>query len=112
MEDVDPVAQARFQMCIGQLPDPARAQPLTSCKKPHRTEILPTGLQLNVTHYPSALALRRRGSSDCADLVSQRDDRESLVVTPVWQPKASFSGGTLFGTCWIHRKSGLLPPIT
>jgi len=31
----------RFHMCLDQLPEPARAQPLTSCKKPHRAEILP-----------------------------------------------------------------------
>lgn len=105
----DPV---RFRWCLDQLPDPARSQPLTSCKKPHRTEILPDGLQLTVTHYPSAAALSRKGHADCAALVSARGDRASLVVTPVWQPRASFSGGTLFGTCWVHRKAGLMPPAT
>ena len=101
----------RFQLCIGELPDPARNQPLTSCKKPHRAEVLPTGLELQVMHYPSAAALSKKGQSQCAHLVAQRDDRKRLVLTPAWQPKASFSPGTLFGVCWIHRNSGLLPPI-
>jgi hypothetical protein len=104
----DPV---RFQVCINQLPDPNREQPLTSCKKPHRAEALPTGLQRDVTHYPSAAALSTKGRSDCAKLVSHRKDRESLVVTPSWQSEAQWSGGSLFGMCWIHRDTGLMPPI-
>lgn len=101
----------RFQQCIGELPDPSRNQPLTSCKKPHRAEALPTVIQLQTAHYPSAAALSKKGQSECAHLVAQRDDRKRLVLTPAWQPKASFSPGTLFGVCWIHRNSGLLPPI-
>src|SRR3954452_12097778 len=88
----------RFQQCIGELSDPSRNQPLTSCKKPHRTEALPTVIQLQTAHYPSAAALSKKGQSECAPLaVGQRDDRKRLVVTPAWQPKASFSPGTLFG---------------
>jgi hypothetical protein len=101
----------RFQQCIGELPDPGRNQPLTSCQKPHRAEVLPTGLQLQVTNYPSAAALSKKGQSQCAHLVAQRGDRTRLILTPDWQPKASFSPGTLFGVCWIHRNSGLLAPI-
>jgi Septum formation len=104
----DPV---RFQMCIDQLPDPPREQPFTSCKKPHRTEILPTGLQLSVTHYPSAAVLAKNGRTGCAKLVSHRTDRKSLVVTSSWQSRGNWSGGSLFGFCWIHRKAGLMPPI-
>lgn len=100
----------RFQNCIGELPHPSRNQPLTSCKKPHRAEALPTVLQLHAVHYPSAATLSKQGQSQCADLVAQRDDRKRLVLTPGWQPKASFSPETLFGVCWIHRHSGLLPP--
>jgi hypothetical protein len=101
----------RFQQCIGELPAPSRNQPLTSCKKPHRAEALPDGIQLQTAHYPSAAALGKKGQSECAHLVAQRDDRTRLVLTPAWQPKASFSPGTLLGVCWIHRNSGLLPPI-
>jgi hypothetical protein len=105
---VDP---GRFHQCIGELPDPSRNQPLTSCKKPHRAEALPTGIQLQTVGYPSASVLSKKGHSDCADLVAQRRDRKALVLTPAWQSKASFSNaGTLFGVCWIHRSSGLLPP--
>jgi hypothetical protein len=105
----DPV---RFQMCIDQLPDPSRPQPLASCKKPHRTEVLPTGLAMDVTSYPSAAVLTAKGHAECADLVADRHDRARLVVTPVWQPEAYFSGVTLYGSCWIHHKTGLMPPIT
>jgi hypothetical protein len=104
----DPV---RFQMCIDQVPDPSRAQPLTSCKKPHRAELLPDFLDLEVTHYPSAATLSRKGRSGCAKFVAQRKDLDSLVITLSWTPRAEWSGGTLEGDCWIHRKTGLLPPI-
>jgi len=71
----------------------------------------PTALQLDVTNYPSVAALNKEGRSGCAKLVSDRKDLESLVVTPAWQPKANWSGGTLYGWCWIHRHTGPLPPI-
>jgi len=102
---------ARFYVCINQLPDPGREQPLTSCKKPHRAEILPTGLPWDVSKYPSAAALSQKGREGCATLVSARKDRGSVVVTPEWQSKANWSGGTLYGWCWVHRHTGLLPPI-
>jgi hypothetical protein len=104
----DPV---RFQMCTNELPRPEREQPLTSCKKPHRTEVLPTGLQMDVTRYPSAEALSNDGRRECAKLVSQRKDLKSLVVRSSWQSRASWSGATLYGWCWIHRDTGLMPPI-
>lgn len=104
----DPI---RFQVCINQLPDPPRAQPLTSCKKPHRAEALPTPMQLNVTHYPSAAVLSKKGRSDCAELIAGRKDLDSLVVTPDWRSRSHWSGGILYGRCWIHRNTGLLPPI-
>jgi hypothetical protein len=104
----DPV---RFQMCIDQVPDPAREQPLTSCKKPHRAEVLPTGLQWDVTHYPSPVALDKKGRSDCGRLISHRRDLARLVVTVEWQSRDQWSGGTLYGRCWIHRSTGLLPPV-
>jgi hypothetical protein len=31
-----------------------------------------------------------------------------LVLTPTWQDKESWQGGTLVGACWIHRKTGML----
>jgi hypothetical protein len=104
----DPV---RFQMCIDQLPDLTREQPLTSCKKPHRAEVLPTGLEWDVSHYPSPAALAKRGRSDCSTLISRRQDRRSLVITVEWQSKDQWSGGTLYGRCWIHRSAGLLAPV-
>jgi hypothetical protein len=104
----DPV---RFQMCLNQLPTPTREQPLTSCKKPHRTEVLPTLLEINAAHYPSAAVLSRKGRSGCADLIADRKDRGSLVVTHSWPDRASWSGGTLYGYCWIHRTTGLIPPV-
>jgi hypothetical protein len=103
----DPV---RFQMCLDQIPEPFREQPLVSCKTPHRTEALLDGLEWNVTQYPSAAALDKHGESECAKLVSRRKGPQDLVVTPDWQSSANWSGGTLFGRCWIHRHSGLLPP--
>jgi hypothetical protein len=101
----------RFQMCINQVPDPPGAQPLTSCKKPHMAEALPTPLQLSVRHYPSDAVLSKKGRSACARLVAHRTDRESLVVTPDWISKANWSGGTLYGRCWIRRRAGLMPAI-
>jgi hypothetical protein len=101
----------RFQWCIGELPAPSRSQRLTSCKKPHRSEALPTPLQMDVTQYPSAAVLDREGRSGCADLVKDRHDVKSLVLTPAWTARSEWSGGTLFGVCWIHRNAGLLPPI-
>lgn len=107
--DSDPV---RFQMCIDQVPDPNRIQPLSSCKKPHRAELLPTTIQAEVTQYPSAGTLNKKGRSGCADLTADRDDRADLVITAFWRPdKAEWSGGTLEGFCFIHRKTGLIPPI-
>jgi hypothetical protein len=106
----DPV---RFQVCLDQVPDPARDQPLTSCTKPHRTEVLPDFLTLNVQRYPSAATLDRKGHSGCARLLGHRQDLGSLVITSSWQPsRADWSkGDTLGGLCWIHRTSGLLPPL-
>ena len=104
----DPV---RFQMCIGQVPAPTRAQSLTSCKKPHRAELLPDFLELQVTKYPSAATLSRKGRSGCAKFVADRTDLKSLIITLDWQPKAAWAGGTLEGDCWIHRQVGLMPPI-
>ena len=102
---------ARFYVCINQLPDPGREQPLTSCEKPHRAEILPSALSWDVTQYPSAPALSQKGRAGCATLVSDRPDRRSLVVTPEWQSKANWSGATLEGWCWISRQTEPLPPI-
>lgn len=106
----DPV---RFQVCIGQIPDPARDQPLTSCKKPHRAELLPDFLQLNVQHYPSVATLKGKGQSGCASLLGHRKDLSSLIITSSWRPsRADWSkGDTLEGVCWIHTKSGLMPPL-
>lgn len=105
----DPV---RFRMCLDQLPRPDQEQPMTSCRKPHRTEVLPTPLQMDVSQYPSAATLTAKGRSGCARLVARRPDRASLVVTSSWQSKASWGGGaTLYGWCWVHRGTGLLPPV-
>jgi len=101
----------RFRVCLDQLPDPPRVQPLTSCQKPHRAEALPTALQLDVTQYPSASVLSKKGKAGCATLVAPRKDRKSLVVTPDWYSKSNWSGGTLYGRCWIHQKTGLMPPL-
>jgi Septum formation len=106
--DSDPV---RFHVCISQLPDPPAPQPLTSCKKSHRAEALPSPLELSVTTYPSEAVLTRQGRAGCARLLAGRHDLASLVVTPDWYSKANWGGGTLFGRCWIHRKSGLLAPL-
>ena len=103
--------QGRFQICIGELPDPARSQRLTSCKRPHRAELFPTPLELNPAKYPPAAVLERTGRSGCADMVKDREDAEGLVAAAYWVPKSQWSGGTLFAQCWITRKVGLLPPI-
>lgn len=105
----DPV---RFYMCVDQVPDPNRSQPLTSCKKPHRGELLPATIEADVTHYPSTAILNKNGRSGCAKLTVHRDDRADLVITPFWRPfKADWSGGPLTGFCFIHRKTGLMPPV-
>ncbi len=101
----------RFRLCIGELPAPARNQRLASCQRPHRSEALPTSLQINVTQYPSAAVLARKGRSGCADLVKDRADASTLVLTPFWTPRSDWSSGTLYGTCWINRKTGMLPPL-
>lgn len=102
--------EGRFQLCLGELPDPKRSQTLTSCREPHRAEALSTPLELDVANYPSAVVLDRKGRSDCADMVQDRADAGSLIVTAYWTPRSDWSGGPLFGACWLHRKAGLLPP--
>jgi hypothetical protein len=44
-------------------------------------------------------------------LISHRRDLARLVVTVEWQSRDQRSGGTLYGRCWIHRSTGLLPPV-
>jgi len=100
---------ARFQQCIGQLPDPGRSQPLVSCKEPHRGELLLTIMELDASAYPSAAKLERAGQSQCRELVANRDDADSLELLPFWQSEDEWQGGTINGGCWIHRKTGLLP---
>jgi hypothetical protein len=101
----------RFQLCIGTLPNPDRSQLLASCQKPHRSEALPTPLQIDVTQYPSVATLDTKGRSQCAHLVKERNDADTLEVTPLWDPEVEWSGGTLYGQCWINRKTGMLPPV-
>ena len=98
-------------MCLGQLPDPARNQPLTSCKKPHRTEILPefvrTGgdaLSLCGDTRPEGPFGLRQGRRPTQR--PERPCRHSLV-----EVQGRVVGRALEGHCWIHRKAGLLPPI-
>ena len=102
---------ARFQQCINEVPDPDRTQPLTSCEKPHRAELLLTIMELNADLYPTAAKLKDSGQSLCGDLVSDRDDSDSLVFTTWWQPKAEWHRGTLYGLCWIRREAGMLPAL-
>jgi hypothetical protein len=100
----------RYRICLGQLPDPVRDQPLTSCKRPHRAELLANPVELTVTKYPSATVLTRKGRSGCTDEVKARHDAGTLVVTALWESRSEWSGGTLHAQCWIHRKDGPLPP--
>jgi hypothetical protein len=102
---------ARFHGCLGEIPDPARSQLLTSCKKPHRAETLPDQVQLETTQYPSAAVLAKKGRVECAQQLAHRSDANHLVITTSWQSRTDWSSGTLYGFCWIHLKSGLLPPI-
>ena len=102
---------ARFQQCINEVPDPDRTQPLTSCEKPHRAELLLTIMELDASEYPSAAELKKSGQSLCGDLVGDRDDADSLVLTPLWQPEREWQGGTLYGVCWIRRGAGMLPAL-
>ena len=102
---------ARFQQCIAEVPDPDRSQPLFSCEKPHRAELLLTIMEMDASEYPSPAKLERTGQSMCGDLVSERDDSDALVLTPFWQSEEESQGGTIYGGCWIHLKSGLLPAL-
>ncbi len=102
---------ARFQQCINEVPDPDRTQPLTSCEKPHRAELLLTIMELDASEYPYAAQLEKSGQSLCRDLVGDRDDADSLVLTTLWQPKSEWRGGTLYGVCWIRRDAGVLPAL-
>jgi hypothetical protein len=105
----DPV---RFQICIDEVPDPNRSQPLASCTKPHRGELLPTTIQADVTHYPSPATLNKKGRLGCAKLIGHHEHGADLVITPFWRPpKTEWSGGSLEGFCFIHQKTGLMPPI-
>jgi Septum formation len=105
----DPV---RFDTCIGAVPDPSRLQPLSSCKKPHAGEVLPTLLGADVTRYPSPASLDHRGRVGCAKLTADRPDHADLVIASIWRPlEVEWSGEPLEGFCFIHRKSGLLPPL-
>ena len=100
---------ARFQQCIGQVPDLDTSQPLVSCNEPHRGELLLTFIELFASEYPPAAKLEKEGQSQCTKLVAGRDDADSLVLTPTWQDEESWQGGTIVGACWIHRKTGMLP---
>ncbi len=103
---------AAYRVCINELPDPEQSQPLTSCTKPHRAELLRDPVVLSVSRYPSPAVLDRKGRSGCAAVLNDRDRARSLVVTTSWTPKSEWSGDTLYGQCWIHREVGLLPPTT
>ena len=102
---------ARYQQCLAEVPDLDRSQPLVSCEEPHRAEMPTVGVRLDASKYPSAAKLKKSGQSLCGELVADRDDADSLVLTPAWQPENEWQGGTLFAACWIHRKSGLLPAL-
>lgn len=101
---------ARFQMCIAKVPDPDHSQPLVSCAELHRAELILTLMERDASEYPSAAKLEKSGQAVCGDLVADRDDVDELALTPVWQPEEDWQGGTLYGWCWIHRETGLLPP--
>ena len=100
---------ARFQLCIAKRPDPDRSQPLVSCAEPHRAELIQKLMERDASEYPSASELEKTGQARCGDLVTDRDDADQLVLTPVWQPEEEWPGGTLYGWCWIQRETGLLP---
>jgi hypothetical protein len=100
---------ARYQLCMTEVPQRDEAQPLTSCEKPHRAELLHDLIELATGDYPPAAELEREGQARCAELVADHAEADSLVLTPIWQPEESWSGGPLVGWCWIHRPSGLLP---
>ena len=104
---------ARYQACLAEVPDmdSRRPKPLVSCEEPHRAELLTVGVQLDASKYPSAAKLEKSGQSLCGELVANRDDADSLVLTPDWQPENEWQGGPLFAACWIHGKSGLLPAL-
>jgi hypothetical protein len=104
---------ARLEVCSNQLPRPAQSQALISCARPHRSQVLPMPLSLNVTRYPVPTVLRAKGTSGCTRLTAHRADRRSLIVTAGWEPRSVWSqtGGPLFAWCWIHRSQGLLPAI-
>jgi hypothetical protein len=102
---------ARFQHCIAEVPDADRSQPLTSCEKPHRAELLITILDLDASEYPSAAKLEKTGQTMCSDLVADRDDADALVLMPFWLSEEESQGGTIHGGCWIRYKSGLLPAL-
>ena len=100
---------ARFQQCVAEVPDPKRRQPLVSCKEPHRGELLLSWMELEASEYPSAAKLERAGQSQCRKLAADRDDADALGLTPDWQPEKFWTGEKIYGFCWIHRKTGLLP---
>ena len=68
-----------------------------------------TLIERDASDYPSDANLRKTGQAMCGDLVDERDDASGLVLTPVWQPEEEWQGGTLYGWCWTHSKTGLLP---
>ena len=100
---------ARYQFCIADVPDLSKRQRLTSCEEPHRAELPPSLIELATADYPPPAELKREGKSRCDELVADRTDADSLVLTPFWQPEEYWSEGTLYGGCWIHRQAGLLP---
>jgi len=68
-----------------------------------------TLIERDASDYPSDANLRKTGQAMCGDLVDERDDASGLVLTPVWQPEEEWQGGTLYGWCWTHGRTGLLP---
>jgi hypothetical protein len=114
LRGVFPAEEGRFHQCIGEVPEPGQNQVLTSCTKPHKAEALPTPVQMDVTKYPSAALLAKKGQSGCDAVANDLNVAKGVVITPSWTPRSYrryWSGGTLYGLCWIHRQRGLLPPI-
>lgn len=103
---------ARFRVCISELPDPDRNQPLVSCKQPHRAELLSDRLTFNTSRYPTAALLQKHGRSGCARTIAGRDDIEELQTTPDWESEENWDPSRpVYGWCWLYRKTGLLPPL-
>ena len=103
-----------FVRCLNERPEPSRVQQLATCTKPHIAEMDLRAVSLDPgENYPTPSEFQRAGEHQCADRIVNRPDASRLVTATQWfASEEQWSGGTIYGGCWIYRSDGKrLPPL-